>query len=215
MKSLLIKELKLTAHPLTFFFLAFSVMALIPGYPILVGSFFVCFGIFQSFQQGREAHDVLYTVLLPIRKRDAVRARFLLVCFIEAIALLLMAILTAVRMTALSEAKVYTTNFMMNANLVYLAYTLLVFALFNATFVGPFFKTAYKFGKPFIVFVITSFVLICIAETLHHLPGLGFLNGVGRLGVQAAILAAAAVIFAAATGLSCSRAEKEFETIDL
>ena len=76
MNRLLTKELKLFAAPLTYFFLAFSLMTLIPGYPILMGSFFVCFGIFQSFQLGRETNDVLYTVLLPIKKSDAVKARF-------------------------------------------------------------------------------------------------------------------------------------------
>ena len=68
MKKLLIKEIRLAASPLSFLFLAFSVMALIPGYPILVGSFFVCFGIFHSFQATRETNDILYSVLLPLSK---------------------------------------------------------------------------------------------------------------------------------------------------
>ena len=32
-------------------------MAFIPAYPILVGAFFVCFGIFRFFQSGRENND--------------------------------------------------------------------------------------------------------------------------------------------------------------
>ena len=76
MKNLLFKELHLSTPLLTFLFLAFSLMTFIPGYPILMGVFFVCFGIFQSYQFGREDNDILYTVLLPIKKSDAVGAKF-------------------------------------------------------------------------------------------------------------------------------------------
>lgn len=37
MNKLLKKELRLTAAPITYFFLAFALMTLIPGYPIFVG----------------------------------------------------------------------------------------------------------------------------------------------------------------------------------
>ncbi len=215
MKSLLNKEIRLTAHILSWLFLAFSLMTLIPGYPILVCAFFVCFGIFQTFQNGREANDVLYTVLLPVDKGDAVRARFLFVCFIQLLALALMAVFTAVRMTLLGEAEPYVNNPMMNANLAYLGYVALVFALFNGVFTGPFFRTAYKFGKPFIAFIVLAFVLIAAAETLHHIPGFEFLNGTGRLGTQAVILIVSLAVYAIVTLLSCRRAVRVFEAVDL
>jgi hypothetical protein len=70
MKSLMRKELMLSAAPITFVFILFSTMAMIPGYPILVGAFFICFGIFQSFQSACANNDILYTVLLPVKKTD-------------------------------------------------------------------------------------------------------------------------------------------------
>ena len=76
MKNLLYKEFFLATPPLTFLFLGFTAMTFLPGYPILCGAFFVCFGIFQSYQIGREDHDILYTVLLPVKKTDAVRAKY-------------------------------------------------------------------------------------------------------------------------------------------
>ena len=130
MKNLLTKELRLFASILSYLFLAFAFMTLIPGYPILLGSFFVCLGIFQSFQTVRENNDVLYTVLLPVEKADAVRAKYIFVCFIEILAWLLMAVLTALRMTVLSGAGPYVSNPLMDANLVYLAWAAVVFALF-------------------------------------------------------------------------------------
>ena len=217
MKSLLIKELRLAASPLSFIFLAASLMTLLPGYPILMGAFFICFGVFHSFQNAREANDVLYTVLLPVPKSDFVTAKFAFTCLIQVAGFALCAALTAVRMTALSAAAPYVGNALMNASPVFLAFTLLIFAAFNWLFVGGFFKTAYKIGTPFLAFGVATLLLISVGEALHHLPGLVFLNVPAgeRLGVQFAALAAAALLYAAVTALSCARAKRRFETIDL
>lgn len=215
MKNLLIKERKLAAHPLSYIFILFAAMTMIPGYPILVGSFFVCLGIFYTFQQSREENDILYTILLPIDKKDVVRARYAFVCSIELWAFLLMTALTILRMTALSGAGVYTSNVMMNANLVYLAFAAVIFALFNGVFVGGYFRTAYKFGKPFVVFTVLGFVVVGLGETLHHLPGLSWLNDTGYAPAQAVFLVIGLAVYALVTFFACRRAEANFEQIDL
>lgn len=217
MKRLLNKELRLAASPLSYIFLSGALMTLLPGYPILVGAFFICFGIFHSFQNAREANDVLFTVLLPVKKSDFVRAKYAFSCCIQLAGLALCAALTALRMTALSAALPYVNNALMNASPVSLAFTLLIFAAFNLLFIGGFFRTGYKFGMPFLRFGIAAFLLVGIAEALHYLPGLGFLNTPAgeRLGLQFAALAAAAVLYAAVTFLACKRAEARFEKIDL
>ena len=190
-------------------------MALIPGYPILLGAFFICFGLFQTFQNGRETNDVLYSALLPIDKKDVVKARYIFVCLIQIIAFILMAGLTALRMAFFASATPYVNNAMMNSNPVFLAWTLLIFALFNALFVRLFYKTAYKFGKPFVAFIVASMLVICIAEVLHHLPGLEFLNTLDRLPLQLMLMLFALEIFVLATIISCRTAQRNFELLDL
>ena len=98
MKSLLNKEFRLAASPLSYWFLAGSLMTLLPGYPILMSAFFVCMGIFQSFQNARESNDVLYTLLLPVPKRDLVRGKFAFSCLVQLAGFVLCAALTALRM---------------------------------------------------------------------------------------------------------------------
>ena len=132
MIKLLRKEIQLAASPLSYFFIGFGLMAFVPGYPILVGSFFVCLGLFQSFQTAREANDLTYTALLPVAKRDVVRAKYAFCCFIEICYFTLTGAVTLIRMTLLSNAAVYRNNVLMNANLVYLAFVLLILGLFNA-----------------------------------------------------------------------------------
>jgi len=217
MKSLLNKEIRLAASPLSYIFLSASLMTLLPGYPILMSAFFICFGVFHSFQNAREANDTLYTVLLPVKKADFVRAKFAFTCFIQLTGFGLCAALTAVRMTALSPAAPYVQNALMNATPYFLAFVLLIYTAFNVLFLGGFFQTAYKIGMPFLSFGIAALVLIGFAETLPHLPGLGFLRTPAgeRLGIQFGLLIAAALVYAVGTLLACRRAERRFERIDL
>ena len=217
MKNLLSKEIRLAASPLAWLFLVFGVMALIPRYPILVCAFFICFGIFQSFQSGRENNDILYTVLLPVRKTDAVKAKYAFTVLIQMLGFGIAAVATGVRMVLLGEATPYVTNPMMNANQAFLAYMLLIFALFNVVFLGGFFKTAYKFGKPFVLFLIVSFLGVGVGEVLHHIPGLTFLNASAPLTdpVMWGILVAAAAVYVVATMVSCKVAMKRFALVDM
>lgn len=68
MLKLLAKELKLTASILSYVFIVFALMAFLPGYPILVGTFFCCLGIFQTFQAAREANDTLIRRFYRLQK---------------------------------------------------------------------------------------------------------------------------------------------------
>ncbi len=217
MTKLLNKEFRLACSPLSWIFLVAVGMTLLPGYPILMGAFFVCFGVFHSFQNAREANDVLYTVLLPVRKRDFVGAKFAFTCCIQLIGFVGMAALTALRMTALSGGKAYLTNALMNATPLFLAFALLIFTAFNVFFLGGFFRTAWKLGMPFLAFGIATFLLIVVGEALHFIPGLAFFNAPAgeRLGLQFAILGGAAVVYALGTWLSCRACMAKFEKIDL
>jgi len=213
---LLNKELRLAVSPLSWVFLAGALMTLLPGYPILMGSFFVCLGIFYSFQNAREANDVLFTLLLPVRKRAVAAAKYAVTCLFQLLAFLLMAALTALRMTALADAAVYRANVMMNATPLYLAFALLVFAAFNLLFLGGFFRTAYQIGGPFLAFSAGALLVIFAGEALHHLPGLGFLNAPAgeRLGLQLLLLVAGAAVYALVTLLSYRAAARRFEKLD-
>ena len=217
MKTLLRKEMRLSASILSYLFLAFAAMTLLPGYPILCGVFFITLGLFQSWQSAREANDIVFSALLPVAKRDVVRGKYLFAVVIELTGILLMAALTLVRMTVLSEAPVYRQNALMNANPFFLGTALLIFGLFNRIFIGGFFKTAYRFSGPFVTYIIAAFLVVGAAEALHHIPGLEPLNAFGfdHLGLQLALLLAGALLFAALTAVSYRKACADFEKIDL
>ena len=217
MRSILMKEMKLSASALSYLFIVFGLMFFLPGYPVLCGAFFVTLGIFQSFQSAREANDILFSALLPFAKRDVVKGKYLFVCFIEICGLILMAAAVIIRMTVLVDAGPYRTNALMNANFFALGLAFLIFGLFNWIFVGGFFKTAYNFAKPFVTYIIASFVVLGIGEALHHFPGLEMLNAFGtdHMLLQLGLLALGMLSYAVITFVSFKQACKNFEKIDL
>jgi len=217
MRNVLRKEMRLSASILSYLFILFGLMFLLPGYPVLCGAFFVTLGIFQSFQTAREANDIVFSVLLPIAKRDIVKGKYLFVCLIEGCAFLLMTLSVLLRMTVFAQSEVYRANALMNANFFALGMACVIFGLFNLIFVGGFFKTAFKFARPFVTFIISCFLVIFAAEALHHVPGLEKLNAFGTddLALQLTMLAAGIVIFLLMTILSYRKACRRFEKIDL
>ena len=217
MRNILIKELRLSASPITYFFIAFGLMFLIPGYPVLCAAFFVTLGIFFSFQSAREANDIVFSVLLPIAKSSVVKGKFLFVCLIELCGWVVMGLAAVLRMTVLQNSPVYLENALMNANLFALGAALFIFGLFNWIFVGGFFRTAYQLGRPFFWYAAAAFLSIGVFETLHHIPGLEAVNAFGteHIGLQMLLLAAGMALYAGMTLLSLQTACRRFERIDL
>ena len=87
MKALLYKEFKLAMHPLCYLFIAlFPFMILIPSYPVAIGFIYVlsCYPVlFLGANKGQQSNDLLFSTLLPVRKRDIVLARIFTVVFMH------------------------------------------------------------------------------------------------------------------------------------
>ena len=217
MLVLLGKELKLALSPLTKWFLCFALVTLIPRYPILTGAVLVCVGILYSFQSFRESGDILYSLLLPLRRRDVVAGKFALCVLVEWIAFACMAGLAALRMTVLHTLPVYESNVMMAANLWFLALTLLIFMAFNFVFVGGFFRSGGHVGRPFLRFLPLALILVLAGETLYRIPALSLLNRVSGRGlwVQAALLGGAFAAYFGLTLLALRQSQARFEEYEV
>ena len=105
----------------------------------------------------------------------------------------------------------------MNASPFFLACLLLLYAIFNLIFLGGFFRSGYKIGKPFAVFAVVCILYVGAAESLHFFPGLQALNepAGAMLGFQYTALAVAAVLYVLLTVLSEKLSERRFEKLDL
>ena len=100
MKALLYKELKLAMHPVCYVFLfLFPFMILIPSYPIGVGFIYLLASypiLFLGANKGQQSNDLLFSTLLPVRKKDIVLARIITVVSMQAVFIVLMSILSPV-----------------------------------------------------------------------------------------------------------------------
>lgn len=217
MIDILKKEMKLSASVLSYLFIVFGLMFFLPGYPVLCGVFFLTLGIFQSYQNISGTNDIVFSVLLPIAKKDVVKGKFVFAVIIEMCGFLLMSGATVVRMTVLSDTAAYRNNALMNANPFALGAALVVLGLFNFVFIRGFFRTAVSFAKPFVKYIIAAFAAICVFEAAHYFPGLEALNSFGfdNIGLQLGLLAAGAVLYAVLTYAGYVLSCRSFEKIDL
>lgn len=162
MKALLYKEFRLVTHPTTVLFLLLSAMLLIPNYPLYVTFFYCTLGIFFACLGGRENGDVFYTVLQPIQKCDAVRARILFAVVFESAQLILAALFSLLRIRLLGAQNAAG----MDANLALFGFSLLLLGVFNVTFFPLYYRNPAKVGKSFAVAAAILFLGILILESL-------------------------------------------------
>lgn len=164
------KDLRLAAHPMMYVFALFGVMLVIPNYPYTVVFFYGLLGIFFTFLNGRENKDVYYCAVLPVTKRDQVRARAWLVVAVE-----LAELVIAVPFAFLSaRINPNGTNLAgIDANVALFGCVLLIYGVFNVVFLPVFYKTAIRAGRAFLLAVIPMTVLMVLVEALSHFPAVG------------------------------------------
>lgn len=213
MFDLLGKELRLAAHPSTYIFIWMGALALIPAYPYGVVFFFGMLGIFQSIMYARETRDIYFTALLPVRKRDAVKAKLLLAAFVQLVQLLLSVPFAFLRTLYLPEGNPAG----MEPNIAWYGFGLMVYGIFDLVYFTQFYKTAYKAGVSFLIALIPVTLGIIAIESSVHFPGLGWLDAMDGPALirQIPILLAGAAVYAAANVLAYRIGARRLECVDL
>ena len=164
------KDLRLAAHPMMYVFALFGAMLIIPNYPYTVVVLYGRLGILLTLRNGRENKDVYYCAVLPVTKRDQVRARAWLVVAVELTELVL-----AVPFAFLS-AHINPNGTILagiDANAALFGSVLLIYGVFNVVFLPVFYKTAIRAGRAFLLAVIPMTVLMVLVEALSHFPVVG------------------------------------------
>ena len=160
MKALLYKELKLAMHPVCYIFIVlFPFMILIPSYPLMVGFIYVltCYPIlFLGANKGQQSNDLLFSTLLPVRKKDIVLARIFTVLFMQAVFMIVMSCLYPIAYTLFGNGiydetagKVVELNvgFGLKSYVIVLAIAIVGYALADLIF----FPIYYKHGKSIVM----------------------------------------------------------------
>ena len=223
MKALLYKEFTLAMHPLCYVFIAFfPLMILIPNYPLAIGFIYVltCYPIvFLGANKGQQSNDLLYSVLMPVRKKDIVLARIILVLVMQAAFILLTTALYPIaRIINANIPDQKDVGLNLNGYVSLISIAIIGYALADLIF----FPIYYKAGKSIVastLFTILGFVfyLVIFTLVLPMIPGLSgyktFLCDSG-LGVQFGLLGGALVLTALIHFLVYKISSKELEQVD-
>lgn len=215
MKNLLKKEFALAMHPTAPVFLMLSAMLLIPNYPYYVVFFYTGLAVFFTCLNGRENHDIAYTVQLPVAKRDVVKARFAFVLILEGAQIVI-----AVPFALLRQSFPMPGNEVgMDANLSLFAFSFVLLGLFNLIFFSIYYKNVRQVGKAFVASSSAVFLYMAVMEVLTHM--IPFLRDQmdtrdpQYLPQKLLVLAAGVLIFALLTWAAYQQSVRSFEAQDL
>lgn len=217
MKDLLYKEFKLARHPTLFIFPFLAAMLLIPSYPFFVAFIYTALSVFFIFLQGRENKDILFTVSLPVRKRDVVKARCWFIVIIELFQILVSVPFAIIRHGLYTNPQGNEVG--IEVNIAFYGLVLILYALFNSIFLPLFYKTAYKAGYALLLagFATTVFI-VGIEAAVQFVPVLkqnfdtadpGLMPG------QVPVLIAGMGIFGLSMWLAYKKSASRFEKVDL
>jgi hypothetical protein len=214
-KNLLYKEFKLSVQALNYLFLAMALMLLIPNYPYEVAFFYQTLGVFFIFMLGNTNNDLFFTALLPVRKQDAVRARFATVIIFELLQMVIsvpFALLRSRLNGAANQAGV-------EASFTLFGVAFVMYGVFNLIFLPMFYKTGYKTGIPFLVSGVAVGLVVVVAEAAINLvPGWKVaLDSIEPAYLPQRLLAMAGglMIFVILTALAYKLSVERFERLDL
>ncbi|MBO5458760.1 MAG: ABC-2 transporter permease [Lachnospira sp.] len=215
MSRLLKKEFLLSMHPVTPLMLLLSTMVLIPNYPYTVMFFYMTLSVFFTCMMGRENHDVIYTMTLPVAKSSIVKARITFVVILELFQMLLIIPFSILRQSLNpmgNEAGI-------DANIVLLAEGFLLFGIFNLIFFGSYYKNVDKVGISFVKATVVFFILVAADVICTH--AVPFVRDCldtpdsQYLGYKLVTLAAGMAVYIILTILVCRISIKNFEKQDL
>ncbi|MBN2852541.1 MAG: ABC-2 transporter permease [Clostridia bacterium] len=212
MTNLLYKEFKLTINPF-FYILPFltGALMLIPTWLYFFVLLYFCFITVPNFFANSKAqNDVSFSVLMPVRKSDIVKARILSVISLE-----LLHMVTAV-IYAVIHNKIYKMeNFFLNPNIAFFGISFMMFALFNVILFPMFYKNAYQYGAAVGVSTGAAFVFTsCVELLVVFSPGVQSVLE-GNTVSQLLVLAAGIVSFILTAYIAYRLSSQRFEKVDI
>ena len=215
MFNLIYKEFRLVIHPLFFLTALFGALLLIPNWVYFVAlMYFLFIAVPNIIFNAKSQNDTGFSVLLPVRKRDVVKARIASMSILETVQVAVAAIFVAINVHLYPKG-----NFLIDANVAYLGCVFVMYGIFNAIFFPIFYKTTYKIGAPLLVALAVTFVFTSLIEVLVVLvPGVNhILDGVNSAALihQIPVLVVGIVLFFLLNWAAYVRSAKNFEEVDL
>lgn len=216
MKKLIEKELKLVIPWGVYLFLLCAGLLIVPNYPCAVSMIYVLWGIFVVFNTASINKDHKFTAMLPVTRRDIVKAKHFTVIYLE-----LLQILVAVPFALISSLLVNKTgNFVgLDANITFFGLVFIEMSVFNIIFLPWYFRTGYKVGLPMGVGILTySLVAVLFELLIAFIPSLkNIFDSLDSkmFGYQSIVLAVGIVVYISTIFVSYKLSVRNFKKVNL
>jgi hypothetical protein len=212
MKNLLYKEFKLTISP--FFYILpilTGALMLIPSWLYFFVLLYCCFIAMPNiFGNSKSQNDINFSILLPVRKKDIVKARIISIVAIELLHLLFAVVF------AIVNSEIYSQPFFfLSPNIAFFGLALIMYAIVNVVFFPIYFKTAYKYGAPTIISTVAAFVFAATVELLALFNSSVKMYLQGSDIQQLGILFISVIVFILLTLIAYKISTKKFEMVDV
>ncbi|WP_044481457.1 ABC-2 transporter permease [Paenibacillus antibioticophila] len=217
MYNLVMKDLKLAISP---FFLILPVLLgalmLIPGWIyFLVILYFCWITVPVMFGQFRAQNDLLFTSMMPITKKDIVKARVIVMVILELLHVGVAMIFSVVNIYLYPDL----THFFFGPYMGFWGLCFIMLAIFNVIFISMYYKTAYNFGGSALVSIPAAMLFAGVAQWIGIASPVvsDIFNGSGvhNTELQISILAAGIVIFVALNMITYRIAVKRFLKVEI
>lgn len=217
MYNLVMKDLKLGIGPLFFIMpVILGALMLIPGWLYFIVILYFCWiTIPNMFGQFRAQNDLVFTSMMPVTKKDIVKARVLVVVIMELLHIV-MAMIFGI-FNILLYPNLTQVFFVPHMGFWGLCFVML--AIFNVIFIPMYYKTAYKYGGAATASITAAMLFAGVAQWIGVQSSYvsDIFNGTGadRMTLQASILIAGIAVFIALTMLAYRIAVKRFLKVEI
>lgn len=217
MYNLVLKDLRLAVPPFFFLFpLLFGVLMLIPGWVYFIVPLYFCWiTIPNVFNQFKAQNDLMFTSVMPVAKRDMVKARVTVIVGLELLHIVFAVLFGSISMIIYPNE----TYYFFPPNMGFWGLTLVMLAIFNLIFIPMFYKTAYKFGWGLLAAVTAAMLFAGIAQWLGIQSPVAndmfYGTDTQQVTLQAFILTAGIVIFAVFSVIAYRLAVQRFLQVEI
>lgn len=212
MYNLLYKEFRLAIHPFYYILpVLIGALMLIPQWIFFLVPLYFCFiSAPQLFALYKSNNDLEFSLMLPVRKSDIIKARILSIIILE-----VFQIACSLLFALIHRALYKFDNFAFDLNAAYFGLVFVMFALYNIILFPMFYKTAFRFGAAVIVATAAAIGFAFSAEMLVIFNERFRMIVEGKVSSQLIILAAGMVLFVLAGMLAYKISIKRFEKVDV
>ncbi|USG65741.1 ABC-2 transporter permease [Brevibacillus ruminantium] len=217
MYNLVMKDLKLGVNPWFFTLPLFmGALTLIPGWIYFIVPFYFCWisvpNIFGGF---KTQNDLMFSSMMPVNKKDIVKARITVVVILELLHLVF-AMIFSIFTLRLYPHLIY---YFFAPHMGFWGLCFVMLAIFNIVFLPMYYKTAYKFGAASVAAITAAMLFAGVAQWVGiQSPWVNdIFNGSGADNtlLQLSILIVGIVIFIAFTLIAYRIAVKRFLKVEI